>query len=100
MAETLRGSVHESPVRRQPHAQKTKSAGNSRSLKLDFLSTLCHSVINPHLKHGKRFFNSSAPAQARPGRKFGFESAVDLERVTRSRNLADETVFGARCKRG
>ena len=39
---------------------------------------------NLHLKHGKRFFNSSAPAQARPGRKFGIESAVDFERVTRS----------------
>jgi hypothetical protein len=66
MAETLRGSVHESPVRRQPHAQKTKSAGNSCSWKLDFLSTLCQSVINPHLKHRKRF-NSSAPAQRPSG---------------------------------
>jgi len=84
MAGTLRGSVQESPVRRQPHAQKTKSAGNSCSWKLDFVSTLCQSVINLHLKHGKRFFNSSAPAQARPGRKFGIESAVDFERVTRS----------------
>jgi hypothetical protein len=49
---------------------------------------------------GGRFFNSSAPAQGRPGRKFDFESAVDFERVTRSRNLANEIVFGARCKRG
>ena len=53
-------------------------------MELDFLSTLCQSVKNLHLKHGKRFFNSSAPAQARPGRKFGIESAVDFERVTRS----------------
>jgi hypothetical protein len=52
------------------------------------------------LKHGKRLFNSSAPAQGRPGRKFGFESAIDFERATRSRSLANETVFGARCKRG
>jgi hypothetical protein len=81
--------------------RRTKSAGNSCSWKkLDFLSTLCQSVINPHLMHGKRSFNSSAPAQARPGRKFGFESAVDFERATRSRYLTNETVFCARCKRG
>lgn len=66
------------------------SAGNSCSWKLDFLSPLCQSVVNPHLKHGKALlqFLRSCPSPI-AGRKFGFDSAVDFERKTRSRKLTN-----------
>ncbi|WP_198028199.1 hypothetical protein [Bradyrhizobium sp. WSM1743] len=52
MAETQSGSVHESPVRRKPHARKRKK---SPIEDLDFLARMRLRVIDPDLKQGKTF---------------------------------------------
>jgi hypothetical protein len=52
MAEPRRGSVHESPMRRQPHAHNGYENGPALG-NLDFLSRGCLRVINSDLKHGK-----------------------------------------------
>jgi hypothetical protein len=72
-AETPRGSVHESPVRRQPHAHKRRSSEDLSSGNLDFFASVCPRVIDPDLKHWKTLlqFFSTGPG-AFPGGKFGF----------------------------
>ena len=79
MAETPRGSVHESPVRRLPHARQ-KSL-NSR--KLDFFPCLGLRVINSDAKHGKALLELLRTRLGSvPGRKLGFQPAINFEGVT------------------
>ncbi len=83
LAETLRGSVHESPVRRLPHARKKRFNRSLSSWKLDLLSSLCLRVINSDLERGKallQLFRTRSGSVS--GRKFGFQSAINFERVT------------------
>jgi len=85
MAETQSGSVHESPVRRKPHARKRE---NQQSEDLNFLALMRLRVIDPDLKHGKtplEFFSTCPGAVS--GCKFGFEPAIHLKRVTRGRQF-------------
>jgi hypothetical protein len=54
-AETQSGSVHESPMRRKPHARKRKTL-RLKSGNLDFLARMRLRVVDPDLKHGKTLF--------------------------------------------
>ena len=62
-AETQSGSVHESPVRRTPHARKRKNPRRLESEDLNFLARIRLRVIDPDLKHGKTllWFYSTCP---------------------------------------
>ncbi|MBR1160606.1 hypothetical protein [Bradyrhizobium elkanii] len=85
MAKTQSGSVHESPVRRKPHARKRM---NSPVEDLDFLARMRLRVIDPDLKHWETLLQlfSTCPG-AVSGCKFGFEPAIHFKRVTRGRQF-------------
>lgn len=57
------GSVQASPMRAEPHAREWKTRFSEG---LAFLAPVGLRVIDPDLKHGKRFLGFSAPALAPP----------------------------------
>ena len=78
MAETLRGSVYESPVRRLPHAQKRRSSENLSSGNPHFLVSVCLRVIDLDLKHRKtllQFFSTCSSTF--PSGKFGLQASIN-----------------------
>jgi hypothetical protein len=79
LAETPRGSVHESPVRHLPHARQRSLS----SRKLDFFPCLCLRVINSDAKPGKALLELFRTRLGSvPGRKLGFQPAINFEGVT------------------
>ena len=74
------GSVHKSPVRPFPHAHQNQ---NLHRWKLDLFPSLCLGVIDSNPKHGKTLLQLFCTGLGSvPGRKLGFESAVNFERAT------------------
>jgi hypothetical protein len=69
------GSVHKSPVRPFPHAHQNQ---NLHRWKLDLFPSLGLGVIDSHPKRGKTLLQLiSSGLGSVPGRKLGFESAVN-----------------------
>jgi hypothetical protein len=83
MAETLRGSVHENPVRRMPRAQNKIEQQKPRPVEARPLPAPW-SVRHRSSLEAWENASSTLPHLPWPilGRKFGFESAIDFERET------------------
>lgn len=87
-AETRQRLGSREPGPRLADAHKQKNPLTLESEDLDFLARIGLRVIDPDLKHGKTLleFFSTCPC-AILGCKFGFQSAIHFERVTRGRQF-------------